>query len=136
MAKIKVENSNLTPLLDFKKTFGRLFFLEQLNDKEARQTDGERGEAVAVRFEVLSETQGAEFTVSIDLADNPLIDLSSFKMDDEIELVEGQVFEYNINNNATSNIVVALKAIDVKKIGKLTAAAPIKNGSSKIQNDK
>ncbi|GGC94888.1 DUF961 family protein [Enterococcus wangshanyuanii] len=117
MSSIKVEGNDITPLIDFEKTFGKLTFLEQIADQESRGEDGERGEVKAVRFEVLSENQGAEFRVKIDLEENPLIDLSKFEMDDEIELVEPKVFERNMNNGSMPNMVVTIEAIDVKKKG-------------------
>ncbi|MBP1047119.1 DUF961 family protein [Enterococcus sp. BWM-S5] len=131
MSSIKIPENNLTEYIDFEETFGKLTFLEQIADAEAREEDGSRGGATAVRFEVLSETQGVEFRVKIDLTDNPMIDLSQFSMDDEIELVEPQVFERNINNERQPNMIVTIEALDVKKkTGK--AAQP----ASQPQTDK
>lgn len=115
MSSIKVEGNDITSFIDFEKTFGKLTFLEQISDQETRGEDGERGEVKAVRFEVLSELQGVEFRVKISLEDNPMIDLSNFKMDDEIELVEPKVFERNMNNGSMPNIVITIEALDVKK---------------------
>ncbi|MTD40093.1 DUF961 domain-containing protein [Erwinia sp. CPCC 100877] len=117
MSSIKVEGNDITSLIDFGKTFGTLRFLEQIADQESRGEDGERGDVKAVRFEILSETQGAEFRVKIDVEDNPMVDLSGFEMDDEIELVEPKVFERNMNNGSMPNMVVTIEALDVKKKG-------------------
>ncbi|WP_348922150.1 DUF961 family protein [Enterococcus rotai] len=131
MSSIKVEGNDITSLIDFDKTFGKILFLEQIADQENRGEDGERGDVKAVRFEVLSEAQGAEFRVKIDLEDNPLIDLSGLKMDDEIELVEPKVFERNMNNGSMPNMVVTIEALDVKKKGTPKPAQQTSGGDSK-----
>lgn len=132
MSSIKVEGNDITSLIDFEKTFGKLIFLEQISDQEGRGEDGERGEVKAVRFEVLSELQGVEFRVKINLEDNPLIDLSNLKMEDEIELVEPKVFERNMNNGSMPNIVITIEAMDVKKkAGSKGISQPIKNENEK-----
>lgn len=119
MSSIKVVENNLTPLMDFDKTFGKLLFIEQISDREAQGENGERGEITAVRFEVLSIEQGTEFRVQIKLDKNPMAEssLANLQMDDEIELVEPQVFERNINNGSTPNLIVTIEALDVRKKG-------------------
>ncbi|MGC6769527.1 DUF961 family protein [Enterococcus sp. LJL51] len=133
MSSIKVDGNDITSLINFEETFGKLTFLEQISDQEERGEDGERGVAKAVRFEFLSEKQGAEFRAKISLEDNPMVDLSQLKMDDEIELVEPKVFERNMNNGQMPNMVVTIEALDVKKKG---ATRPVTGQSDESKNKK
>lgn len=73
---VDLRAGDITELIDFSKTFGKLIFSARLKDIVERFEDGETGEATTIRISVVSEKQGADFNVLFDPIEHPHILLS------------------------------------------------------------
>ena len=128
LLNLKFRGGDVTEIMDFEKTFGKLFYLGHetayyFDEEKQELTD----EVTGYDMVVVSEKTKKPYKVKLDVN----VDLSSLNPRDEVTLVDYKVRFYQDSGALTQGATVSISAMNVEKVKEDSATKRLEEGASK-----